>query len=302
MCLQLLEAMSLPSSAQVLISTLDVPSDSSFFTLASHIGGHASRENAPLIRSIAMDLFEGRGPMMGPANLRQPARLGIAGRTSRSRRVDRTTERGSYISIEALTPMAYEGQYLKHVMQSWPLSSATHLDMRSPHITVNHLEALFAGLPATATTVIVQPGSKTAHSLLTKLRTQLREHGRRVFTTMIFDAAGVNTNEQAMRIGRMQWGAVPLPFSLLSARYNMIQMMLYCAEAARAGVPLDTVEIFNEPRELWKSHRLIDHVEAVNWSELYGDLQNGFVYEGILHSGKPDRDGREWESFAIVES
>ena len=79
-----------------------------------------------------------------------------------------------------------------------------------------------------------------------------------------------------------------------------MQILMYCEEAARAGVPVETVEIVNdigEPRL-----RIVGSIEDVDWSELYVDLKNGFVYDGVLHSRLPDRDGREWDSFASGNS
>ena len=79
-----------------------------------------------------------------------------------------------------------------------------------------------------------------------------------------------------------------------------MRTLMYCGEAARAGVPLNTVEIVNEPHD--DKHRLITSTVNVAWSELYADLYEGFVYEGVLRSSNPDREGEEWDSFAVASA
>ncbi|KZV68930.1 hypothetical protein PENSPDRAFT_502907 [Peniophora sp. CONT] len=76
-----------------------------------------------------------------------------------------------------------------------------------------------------------------------------------------------------------------------------MRTLLYCERAARTGVPLDVIGIVSEPGEM--RHRLIGRTEDVVWSELYGSLQDGFVYERVLHSGHPDRDSTEWDLYTV---
>ena len=76
-----------------------------------------------------------------------------------------------------------------------------------------------------------------------------------------------------------------------------MQVLAYCADAARAGMPLSTVEIIDDSGDT--DYRILgvynedsklehgDEGEATcgwNWNELYRDLQVGFVYEGVLYN------------------
>ncbi|KZV62471.1 hypothetical protein PENSPDRAFT_658102 [Peniophora sp. CONT] len=84
----------------------------------------------------------------------------------------------------------------------------------------------------------------------------------------------------------------------MHARGAVVQTMLYCAEAARAGVPLSTIAVVNEQQDV-KDSAMFEHMEVVGWSKLYKDLLDGFVYNDIMHSARIDLDGTKKDVFSM---
>lgn len=301
-CTQLLQALHIPSSTKLITSHIDGADDATLPPLVSCIGSHASRDDSPVIRSIAMT-FTRIPAMIDDEEFGVPneSQLGIFGQTSHVRierglvhrwfytwnMLDR--HRFPHIGIESRIPVASEAQVLRSALQSWPLSSATRVDFRlaDSEFSLDHLDIVFAELPG-ITTVVVRPQSRAVQALLDILHRQLHQHGRRVLANIIFDCAGVFHHRTHAVVND-----TPPPTGVL-ARRTIMRTLLYCAEAARLGVPMSTVEIVNEPHEV--RDRLIGHVEEVDWSELYEHLDDGLVYEGVMHSRKLALDETEWDS------
>ncbi|VDC01122.1 unnamed protein product [Peniophora sp. CBMAI 1063] len=298
-CERLLQAVNIPSSTKLIASTNDITDEFPILILASHLGSHALREGAPVVHSIAIVLS--RVPVMfedenGENPTPLTSRLGIFGQV-RHRRLDRSTvnrwlytpehEESPCIGIESSSSVSAEASIMKNVLQGWPLSQTTCVDVRMAMLTTELLGILISEMPG-ATTVVMRPESSTAQALLGILHEQVRVHKRRVFTNIIFDAAEVaHTVYPTLDEDEPQRGDV-------RARRTLMRTLVYCEQAARAGVPLDTIEITNESHE--SVHRLLARAEDVDWGELCSHLQRGFIYEKVLHSEQPDLDGNGWDS------
>lgn len=285
LCTYLLQALeSVPKSSKLLASTTDNANALSMSALTSYMGSYASDETSPSIRSIAITLAP--VPVPGPAR----TQLSILGQRWPSRSTSHALfhwffkydpdddSENTYLGFDAVILETAQDEVLSHVLHAWPLSQATHLDVRLLDMTTSHLDVLLASLPA-LTTVIVEPASFSAQILIATLHTHLHEHGRRAVAHIVFDTSMLNHK--------------------VRARQSLTRVLTYCAEAARAGVPLDTLEIVKEPQE--SSQRIIDPTEEIEWSEWYRDLAVGFVYEGVLHSSRQDLDGTKWDSFALAD-
>ncbi|KZV61513.1 hypothetical protein PENSPDRAFT_693364 [Peniophora sp. CONT] len=309
-CTNLLQALAdVPSSARIFLATGHIDEVSSISMLMSYLGDHASRENALPIRAIAVSLLAlppqifpepgGDIPeaasriLLGVVAQRWPSRIGSGSRENYRRQFIDEGAESSYISIlmEVLAPASHE--FLTKILSFWHLSKATHLDLRSAAITSQHISILLANLPV-VTAIIIRPDDPNAQILLASLRVYLREHGRRAIAHVVFDAQELNHHATLTT-----WGGVAIPSSEVLSRRSLMCMLAYCAEAARVGVPLDTVEIINEPHELRR--RILGRAGEFGWSELYSDLQSGFVYEGVLHSGRQDLDGTIRDSFTVAD-
>ncbi|KZV73246.1 hypothetical protein PENSPDRAFT_683103 [Peniophora sp. CONT] len=316
MCTDLLYALTnIPQSATILVTTNSVASAASISPLMSYVGDHASCEGAPAIRSIAISsialppqfvpqIAEPDGEIPAQFGMGPPrSRLGIVAQRWPNRfepgqfrrPFTDESEKSSYIGLESEVLASIEDEFISCVLRPWPLSKATHLDLRSAQMpdTSHIMAALLANLPA-ATTIIIRPEAKSTRALVTTLRAFLREHGQRAVAHVVFDVQNMKHygNTWTGLARRLAGGEV-------LARQFMMGVLAYCAEAARAGVPLDTVEIINEPQ--LSQSRILDHVGGVDWNELYRDLRIGFVYEGILHSGRRELDGTERDSFKISD-
>ncbi|VDC04498.1 unnamed protein product [Peniophora sp. CBMAI 1063] len=302
-CSEFLGALSgSPSTAKMSVNATS-PSDdlSTLSRLSSFLSTHASNEGAPVIRSLVM----ARQSRLGALGAQRTSILTIIGRTSTTRldgrtamplsswSVERAYTTSSHIGFEAkIADSLTELQALTNTLRSWPLSQVTHLDLRSMSPAQNPLYIILDEVPA-VTSVVVRPNSSAARELIEYLRSQLREYGRRVLARIAFDASSVRDTQAGDLAGLL---ANPLLPSTATARETVMRMLLYCREAATAGVAMDVIELYDEPK-LNTRHRLMDPEEEIDWSELYSDLRYGFVYEGVLHSGNPEYDGRRWDSF-----
>ncbi|KZV73247.1 hypothetical protein PENSPDRAFT_750361 [Peniophora sp. CONT] len=317
MCTGLLQALTdIPASAKVLVtSTEGVSNVSSISPLMAYMSDHALCQHTPAIRSIAIHSISLPTPFAPgfaapdaglPAQFGAGAprlRLGILAQSLPIRFEDGQYRRpftdesdeSSYIGLETEVLKSIEDEFISCVFRSWPLFKATHLDLRPAQMDTSHITPLLASLPA-MTTVIVRPEvTNVTKALVAALRAYLREHGRRAVAHVVFDVRNANDY-----VARGTWnGAIVRPSSAGAlARQSMMHMLAYCAEAARAGVPLDTLEIVNEPQK--STHRMLNGIEGVEWSELNRDFQMGFVYEGVLHSGRRELDGTKRDSFAVA--
>ncbi|KZV62459.1 hypothetical protein PENSPDRAFT_658093 [Peniophora sp. CONT] len=309
-CTDLLRALtSISSSAKVIVDTTsrvtDLPSISS---LATYAGRHASREGEPVLHSVAIAMMPAR-PTIGEVQAELPnpsnTRFDIVSQRNPTRYRDDThrlrvpasveLDHPSCITLSTTIPSVAADEALMNILQSWPLSKVTHVDLRSAVVSISCLRAIFMGLPA-ASTVIVHPEAANVSTLLEFLEENLKERGQRVVANILFDAAAVPIMRSMPT--PQAWNGFPRLFGEVLARRSIMRALQYCSKAARAGVPLDTIEIFNEPRD--SSRRLIDLTADIDWSELCGDLQDGFVYEGIIHSARAEYDGIEKDSFSAA--
>ncbi|KZV61514.1 hypothetical protein PENSPDRAFT_658856 [Peniophora sp. CONT] len=304
MCADLFQALThVPGSAKILVTAVHHEHDlsttaTSFPALIASMGHFRSSDTAPTVRSVAVThrntTFHGGIPR---------SRLGIVGQEWPLRggfhepyrwSFEYEDEEASYIGLETETPAGVENEVLVDILQSWPLSEATHLDLRFTQVSAGYLSVLLANLVAT-TTVIVNPNSTTVHALLVVLRAYLRDHGRRVIANIIFDASVL---KRIHNLGDI-WAETTQPSAHALARQNLMRTLMYCAEAAYAGMPLDTIEIINDPQA--PQYGMVESDGGIDWSELYRDLRDGFVHEGFLHSGRRDLDGTMRDSFAVVD-
>lgn len=300
-------------SLRVVISTSQTTETPPMSTLASRMCEHLDHEAARNLRSILVTSMTIHGGyswgIPGGFNV---TRIGIVGQKVSTKVLKpepvhhwfdaHSTDPTSFVGLEVevpMEPMSAREEVITRVLHSWPLSNATHLDLRQSHLTTSHLEVLLESLPG-LTTVIVGPGTPNALILLRFLYAQLRDYGRRVVGHIIFDSSKADHPIPPHPLG----GAPPPPPDAFS-RNSIIRTLIYCTEAARIGAPLDTVEIINEAENLtpWRNaFHILDALPDTNWSELYTDLAEGFVYEGILHSSRSDLDGSKTDSFASTDN
>ncbi|KZV61504.1 hypothetical protein PENSPDRAFT_670965 [Peniophora sp. CONT] len=318
MCTGLLHALTdIPRTAKVLAtSTEAITSADTITPLILYVSDHASCERAPAIRSIAVNsiaLPPQYLPMAAEPGGEIPVHFGVSPPTARvgivaqkwPNRIERDqyrrpftdeSDESSYIGLETEILMSVEDEFISRVLRPWPLSKATHLDLRSAQMDTRHMTMLLENLPAVTTAIVRPEVPNITKALAAALRAYLREHGRRAVAHVVFDVRNVDHY-----VARGAWnGAIVPPSSAeVLARQSMMHMLVYCAEAARAGVPLDTLEIVNEPQK--STYRMLNGIEGVDWSELNRDLQMGFVYEGVLHSCRRELDGTKRDSFAVTD-
>ncbi|KZV61495.1 hypothetical protein PENSPDRAFT_693349 [Peniophora sp. CONT] len=271
--------------------------------LASYLGHHVSQVGAPVIRTIVLDFDR----MEREDVTMPPWVLAVVGRTCLQASVDEWDRHtflpshkesvGSHIGLETTLQIRAGDDSdiiagpVKDVLRSWPLDRVNDLDMRSARFKAAHLNTLFLMFPH-ATTVVVRPESQFAVNLLVILRAHLRVHKQRVFANIIFDAERILRDEPSWRSG---------PPGGVLARRTLILTLLYCAEAAQAGVPLDTVEIVNEGRSA-KNEPLLKPSADFDWTELSSHVSDGFICMGVLHSTREDRDGLQMEFPRVIAS
>ncbi|KZV75551.1 hypothetical protein PENSPDRAFT_647090 [Peniophora sp. CONT] len=298
LCHGLLKAITgIPSTAKLRVSITD-PLEASDITqtrvlsMVSYVGSHASRRNAPTLRSLAVGLE------LSTLGYEPPAWI-LVFRGQHHLRRDwiwedhRFTRNEDYCSLAITIASITVVEDAANILRSWPLANVERLDARLfETLKPIHWRALLANLPS-VTTIILGPESQSAESLLEVLRADLRQHGRRVVATVIFDARnslrGYAQDENEV-LCLQGGGAI--------ARRNVMRLLSYCAEAARAGVPLNTVEIIGDPEG--SEHRMLEgeeEEEGRDWRELYKDLKEGFVYEGVLYNATSGPRGVEHNSF-----
>ncbi|VDC04497.1 unnamed protein product [Peniophora sp. CBMAI 1063] len=305
-CAGLLQSLvNTPRSLKIVISAYELSDVSPITSFASLVWDCAFGEDAPLIRLARISLCPAIFTIGDNALEPSDTRLGIAGHNFIPRSSQGFDMTGWYaaggpdeypnVGFETTTPISAEEEVLSGIFQSWTFVSATHLDLRGTMtLTSTHLDVLLANLPA-VTTIMVRPEETHTLALIEYLRVHLVV-GRRVLSTIIFDAEYVNRSSIEITQGNIAPSSTVNSF----ARQNVMQTLLLCADAARAGMPLDVIEIFNEPQD--PTQRLIQSSQMTDWSELYEYLEEGFVYEGVLHSSKPEHDGAERDLFTNVDS
>ncbi|VDB84642.1 unnamed protein product [Peniophora sp. CBMAI 1063] len=297
---------SIPAAARIAVAAGLVEEIAPILELAAYLRDHAARENAPAIRSVAMTKFpslrdfpdlalDGGVPPPPPPAISR-FQVGIVAHQRSNAREARALHHplahqdARYIGLDAQVSPSLEREYMGGVLQLWPLSRATHLDLRFTQIFRENVAMFLANLPA-LTTVILRPESTDSLAFITTLRAQLQGDGRRAVAHIIFDA-----QELDRHYSRPSFHMSHTTTPRVLARRTLIRVLCYCKAASRAGVPLDTVEIVNEPQE--GSQSLVHGVPGeVNWEELYQDLEIGFVYGGILHSARRELDGMKWDFF-----
>ncbi|KZV73746.1 hypothetical protein PENSPDRAFT_259517 [Peniophora sp. CONT] len=282
LCLTLSRALAdIPGTAKVSIMVLDawLPPAIDYFPISSLISEssrHANRRDAPVIHAV--NLVQ---RMLVPTS-----QLGISGRHQLNRSLDLRQERYNHESSDILLSMktnhmqeeqiwTWISNLTLRVLHLWPLAHVTHLDVRQTDWPMGiPWQVLLEQLP-TVTTIVTRPDFPGPDSLLEYLNAQLRDHGRRVVANIIYDAQKVDHHS-----------SYPFPASLEAiCRLVVIRTLAYCAEAARAQLPLGTLEIMNDSEAVSKYKiRLLEPATDIDWSEMYRDLNEGFVYEGMLYN------------------
>ncbi|VDB84756.1 unnamed protein product [Peniophora sp. CBMAI 1063] len=261
--------------------------------LISYTGAHARNDDSPVIRSVSVmqsenmhfwtnDMYfirvlgclhaeqNGRELISWEDVPRHPEFVGIAG----------------HVPTE---PVDLSNRLLSDILSSWPLERATHLDMReAEYFREVQWDAVFSAMHA-VTTVILHPWSETADTFIDYLYTHLRMQQRRRVSHIIFDAAQVRPYSST----RM-YSINNVVGDESRSRRAMMRTLVYNKEASSAGSPLYTVEVINDDRG-----HLIAPSPDVDWSELYHDLEEGFVYQGVLYNSGTGRIGTARNSFQI---
>ncbi|KZV75550.1 hypothetical protein PENSPDRAFT_647089 [Peniophora sp. CONT] len=299
LCNGLLHAVTnIPSTAKLCVFSCDpseVTRGSHIFSMASYMGTHASRMGVPTLRTLAVGSKLNQNPG-GP----QMWKLMFTGQRHLTRdwswTSDHAASESASHSLSITTRIASISlleDTITNILQSWPLADATHLDARRfGTLKPIHWRALLTKLPS-ITTIILRPENHSGGTLLEVLRADLQEHGRRTAANIVFDTCNVMTGsiyDENNDLSYHGGGAV--------ARLMIMRVMSYCADAARAGVPLDTVEFIGDVEG--SKYGILDELEAEgerDWSELYKDLREGFVYEGYLHNATSGQAGVERSSF-----
>ncbi|KZV66871.1 hypothetical protein PENSPDRAFT_667481 [Peniophora sp. CONT] len=314
-CTALFQAFAdLPRTARISLLSANTSSLQQISQLSSILGMHGNQEGAPAIRAITLTqgaLFAGLGGNVGinvnvqvqGADLRA-TQLCVAGRTylDRQRHFDvpfsMTPTGSALMSISAIPNSETTTEIvLANILQSWPLVGATTVDLRSCRVVaVPMWRALFENMPS-VTTVVLRPEALSLDSLLQLLRTVLREERRLVVRHIILDAGELGFGPMSTLFGGQTVQETPTT----RARLNFMRVLQYCTGAAQEGLPLDTVELVNDD-----AHAQIDRVIQVepetDWAEIYRDLGEGFVYEGVLHNTKVGPEGVKKDSFVGSKS
>ena len=145
---------------------------------------------------------------------------------------------------------------------------------------------LFAQMPC-ATSVIVRLDVETAGALVDALRDLMLEGKRRAINNIILDSSGISHYVH-------QGLDAHLMLQESRARVTAVRIMLYCADAARAGIPLNSIESINDNKGIFLP-QAGDGVE-VDWREVYEHLETGFIYNGILYNADTGATGVPIES------
>ncbi|VDB84640.1 unnamed protein product [Peniophora sp. CBMAI 1063] len=274
--------------------------------LAASMGDLVMNKTPPIIHSMMISQSTPRSQLETPVphGISVHSRFVFVGQTRPShhsmtiRRPLRAHEddEATRIVLEATVSADAEDEVSKNALQSWPLSNVTHLDLREAQPSESYLYILFANLPS-VTTVMVKHSAPLIQPLIITLRKYLREEGRRIVANIVFDSADLDGSEGLHGL----FNDTPLPHPNALARNSLIHVLRFCAESAQEGLPLDTVEVVNESLNA-HGGRVLRAEGKLDWSELYQDLREGFVYEGILHSRRQDLDGTKRDSFVVAVS
>ena len=156
-------------------------------------------------------------------------------------------------------------------MRAWPLRHVTHIDAgRCSHPLHPDLWRILLDNLSGATTVVLRPEMDIAAPLLeTLLATLGTQTNRQSITNIVLDASRVTTLEDADLDDE---DMISLHSVDGHARWVVMRILSFCAEAARRGHPLDTVEVVGD-----QEGRLLGRRDDVDWNELYRDLARGFV-------------------------
>ncbi|KZV62683.1 hypothetical protein PENSPDRAFT_739228 [Peniophora sp. CONT] len=182
---------------------------------------------------------------------------------------------------------------LQSTMRTWlRVKQAFTLDMRLSESLSPELWNVILEMDP-APTVIVKPEYQSSATLLEllylRLRAQLKVPDmQRPITHIIIDASKSTRNvlqEMVNVAGELQ--LPPPTLRQWNLECNVMGILDYCAEAAHAGLPLDTIEIIND------YHGQLRNLDgSIDWSELYQNLAKGFVYEGVLHNASTGQERR----------
>ncbi|KZV73748.1 hypothetical protein PENSPDRAFT_682500 [Peniophora sp. CONT] len=258
-------------------------------SVLSYTRNHALKEGAPVIRTLTLNSTF----YLSPIWERIPSKeLHIAGlpHVERDMILSKPFPRSAHVAVSLRFGLGQTFlQAALRVIQSWPLANVTHLDARL-HPTRIHVaawETLFISLPAITTLILSLPlGRDNADSFIAVLHTKLRQHRQRVVANIIFN---VNSTE--------------LVSGTIRSRLTLMRVLLYCADAARLGVPMDTVEVVYDSKIPLAGACFLGHDAAdcdCDWSELYKDLREGFIYDGVLHNAAVGSEGVKRDSFRIL--
>ncbi|VDC01328.1 unnamed protein product [Peniophora sp. CBMAI 1063] len=309
-CAALFQAFTdMPCRARISLLSATTSTPQQISRLSSLLGTHGRIDGAPTIRvvSIAQGAVFANGIGMTIAingnvqggDLRS-TQLCVAARTylDRQRHFDMPfamTPTGSIRMCLTAIPNndTQPENVLADILQSWPLASATCLDIRSCRsVPIEIWRALFDNAPG-VTTVILRPEAAALLTLMDFLTTALREDGRRIVKNIILDMGEVSFGHMSSLFGG---GGVLQETPNVRARVCLMRLLQYCTNAAQAGVPLDTIELVNDNVHQ-QGDRMIQTVPETDWSELYRDLGEGFVYEGFLRNVSTGPEGARKDSF-----
>ncbi|VDB84812.1 unnamed protein product [Peniophora sp. CBMAI 1063] len=234
----------------------------------SYFKDHASRADAPAIRVLGLV----REPRGFAAQLFQSGltgdlepRLCITG--PQWGETGRPRARPYLCAVATFDTVSSQINALQTILQYWPISQVTHLDVRtSAPIDADVWRVLFATLP-TVTTVMIRPESPAATTLFEVLDEHLRDRGGCVIESIMLDLTWTGAHTRT----EVSTG----PRAVMFVRGILGHALAYCAEAMRANVPLETMEVVNDKR---------NYLDSVDCNEFSKDLGRGFVYRGTLYS------------------
>lgn len=280
----------MPYTSKIALSTrLSVEDGESYSpaisSMISYLSGRASALGAPAIRVLDMHL-SGDFPA-GAVDLQFPVRLNVTGRLYASRDGDasrwpHTVHSGgeSFLSFGITIPrntMVIE-TVLVDILQSWPLKSVTHVDLRQAKTMVKSMwHALFTKM-SSPISVIVRPESGAALALVNALHELLQASNRRIVANFVLDTSELNLADTRHSIKEAL------------ARCTLIRILVYCADVARAGISVNTVEIMNDPRGGLLGSQSNGRCE-LDWREIYRDLKEGFIYDSVLYNADVGPEG-----------
>ncbi|KZV62684.1 hypothetical protein PENSPDRAFT_758544 [Peniophora sp. CONT] len=283
-----------PYTSKIALTTsLSVKDGSSYppsiSSMMSYISGRASVVGAPVIRVIDLHLSGNFAAV--PADFEPVLHLIVTGNLYSERygtlgwpHTVHPDGRsflgfGTTIPINTLSPETV----LVDILQSWPLESVTHVDLRLAGIMTKRMwHALFTMMPFPIS-VIVRPESDTALALVDTLHELLQASYQRIVINIVLDTSELN-HTAAYGLESQQ------SIKQMHARRTVIRILAYCADIARAGISLDTVEVINDSRGRLLSSRSNGRCE-LDWSELYRDLKEGFIYDSVLYNADVGPEG-----------